>query len=298
MVGEEFKHSYKVPYFDSLGLAVYNCGLQRCGAGHSWGPAVRDHYLIHYIKSGRGVFDDGNKKYELSAGDGFLMVPSRIAYYVADNENPWEYCWVGFNGTDAQRLISQTGLSYEQPVFHYDKDDALYRQLMQIYEVTGSRPSDEARMQACLLNFLAMLMENRTETETRRKSGYEYVKSSIRFIDYNYSRSIDVDDIAANAGISRSHLYRLFMQHISMPPNEYLTRYRINKAALLLKSHNLSVGEAAYSTGFSDQLYFSRVFKKYKGVPPSRYADTVAAADSAPAEPKETNKAEGSIYHG
>ena len=102
----------------------------------------------------------------------------------------------------------------------------------------------------------------------RKKSGYEYVKKSLQFIDYNYSRSIDVDDIAANVGISRSHLYRLFMKHISVPPNEYLTRYRIQKASLLLESSNLSVGEAAYSTGFSDQLYFSRVFKKYKGLSP------------------------------
>ena len=73
-------------------------------------------------------------------------------------------------------------------------------------------------------------------------------------------------------GISRSHLYRLFMKHISMPPNEYLTRYRIQKASLLLEASNLSVGEAAYSTGFSDQLYFSRVFKKYKGISPSQYS--------------------------
>ena len=106
----------------------------------------------------------------------------------------------------------------------------------------------------------------------RKKSGYEYVKKSLQFIDYNYSRSIDVDDIAANVGISRSHLYRLFMKHISVPPNEYLTRYRIQKASLLLESSNLSVGEAAYSTGFSDQLYFSRVFKKYKGLSPSQYS--------------------------
>ena len=97
------------------------------------------------------------------------------------------------------------------------------------------------------------------------------MKKSLQFIDYNYSRDIDIEDVAESAGISRSHLYRIFMQHVSMPPNEYLMRYRINKAAALLKAGNLSVGEVAYSTGFSDQLYFSRVFKRHMGVPPSRY---------------------------
>ena len=134
-------------------------------------------------------------------------------------------------------------------------------------------------MQAELLIFLATLMDNTQKVEDDHKSGYEYIQKSLRYIDYNYSRDIDVDDIAANAGISRSHLYRLFVQHISMPPNEYLTRYRIQKACILLQQQHLSVGEAAYSTGFSDQLYFSRVFKKYKGVPPSRYAETYRQTD-------------------
>ena len=64
-----------------------------------------------------------------------------------------------------------------------------------------------------------------------------------------------------------------------MTPNEYLTKYRINKAADLLKDENLSVGEAAYSSGFSDQLYFSRVFRKLKGVPPSKFAESARKAE-------------------
>lgn len=59
---------------------------------------------------------------------------------------------------------------------------------------------------------------------------------------------------------------------MSMSPNEYLTRFRIDEACVLLRSQGLSVSEAAFSSGFSDQLYFSRVFKRYKGVPPSKYA--------------------------
>ena len=279
MTNEAFKHSIIRPYHESLGLAVYNCGFQRCGPGHSWGPAMRDYYLIHYITSGSGIYDNGKKVYHLSSGDGFLVTPSCIVSYCADHDDPWEYYWVGFHGSDASRLVSQAGLSEDFPLFHYDKDSLYRERLLRIYQLNGSRPSDEARMQAELLIFLATLMDNTQKVEDDHKSGYEYIQKSLRYIDYNYSRDIDVDDIAANAGISRSHLYRLFVQHISMPPNEYLTRYRIQKACILLQQQHLSVGEAAYSTGLSDQLYFSRVFKKYKGVPPSRYAETYRQTD-------------------
>lgn len=271
MTNEEFRRSFKVPYHNNLGLAVYSCGVQRCAAGHSWGPAIRDHYLIHYIVSGKGVFSSKGNVHQLSLGDGFLVLPSCVASYTADEQEPWEYCWVGFNGSDAKRLIEQTGLSEDAPVFHCEHDGKLEDLLTDICNVSGSSPANEARMLGGLFYFLGELIDRLGSISAQHTTGYEYVQKAIKFIDYNYSRDIDIEDVAASAGISRSHLYRIFMQHLSMPPNEYLMRYRINKAAALLKAGNLSVGEVAYSTGFSDQLYFSRVFKRHMGVPPSRY---------------------------
>jgi AraC-like DNA-binding protein len=276
---EEFRRSFRDPFHNSLGLAVYSCGVQRCAARHSWGPAVRDHYLIHYILSGHGVFCCAGKQHRLSTGDGFLVVPSQLVSYTADDKDPWTYCWVGFNGSDAKRLMDQTGLLNREPVFHYSEDNRLERLLTDICNASGSSPSEEARMEAGLLLFLAELIDQFGKNSPAQDLGYEYVKKAIKFIDYNYSCNITVSSIAASAGISRSHLYRLFMQHISMPPNEYLMRYRIGKAAELLKTGGLTVGEVAYSTGFSDQLYFSRVFRRYMGVPPSRYMISKHAED-------------------
>lgn len=272
MTNGEFRHSFTQAFHSSLGLAVYSCGIQKCSAGHAWGPAVRDHYLIHCVTSGKGVFSFGGKDYYLSGGDGFLLTPGVVASYAADSESPWQYCWIGFNGTDAKRLVEQTGLSYENPVFHFS-GTALPDRLEQICHLSCATHSNEARVEAGLLLFLADLMDAfGTSSAAHHASGYEYVQKAARFIEYNYSRSIDVEDIAASVGISRSHLYRLFMENISVPPNEYLMRCRMNKAAALLEEGRLSVGEVASSTGFSDQLYFSRVFKKYMGVPPSQYA--------------------------
>lgn len=272
MTNDEFRHSFKQAFHSSLGLAVYSCGIQKCSAGHTWGPAVRDHYLIHCVTSGKGVFSFGGKDYLLSGGDGFLLTPGVVASYAADSESPWQYCWIGFNGTDAKRLVEQTGLSYENPVFHFS-GTALPDRLEQICHLSCATHSNEARVEAGLLLFLADLMDAfGSSSAAHHASGYEYVQKAARFIEYNYSRSIDVEDIAASVGISRSHLYRLFMENISVPPNEYLMRCRMNKAAALLEEGRLSVGEVASSTGFSDQLYFSRVFKKYMGIPPSQYA--------------------------
>ena len=277
MVSDPFRRSFKQDYHNSLDLAVYSCGIQKCNPCHAWGPAVRDHYLIHCVTSGKGVFSFGGKEYPLTGGDGFLLLPGVVASYEADSESPWQYCWIGFNGADAKHFVELTGLSYENPVFHFS-DTALPDRLEAISRLSLSSHSNEVRIQAGLLLFLADLMDRFGNlSPARHTGGYEYVRKAVQFIEYNYSRPINIEDIAASAGISRSHLYRLFMENVSMPPNEYLMRCRMNKAAALLEEGSLSVGEVAYSTGFSDQLYFSRVFKKYMGVPPSHYAAKTAS---------------------
>ena len=66
-------------------------------------------------------------------------------------------------------------------------------------------------------------------------------------------------------------MYRVFINNVGQSPIDYLTNYRIGEACNLLRSSSLSIAEIAVSVGFFDQFYFSRVFKKLKGVPPSRY---------------------------
>ena len=60
-----------------------------------------------------------------------------------------------------------------------------------------------------------------------------------------------------------------------MPPAQFLIRYRINEACSILKNSDLSISEVAVSTGFSDPLYFSRAFKKVKGISPRAYLKEV-----------------------
>ena len=120
--------------------------------------------------------------------------------------------------------------------------------------------------------FLAKLIEENSlispETSVAQST---YVIDAIKYIQFNYSTDISVDDIANAVGISRSHLYRVFVSNLEQSPIEYLTEYRINEACNLIKNTNLSISQIAVSVGFFDQFYFSRVFKKIKKMPPSKY---------------------------
>lgn len=267
-----FKHSYKNTLRENLSLTVYNTGYQKCERENSWGPAVRDHYLIHYIESGKGRFTCGDTPYLLGEGDLFCIFPGQIASYIADDEQPWEYFWVGFNGTEAKRLMELTDFSKQTPVLHHKKDERLKQLLLDIYQHSGGQPLNDCQMAGSLYLFLAELIQIRESSHPVIQRHYSsYLEGGMRYIQYNYSDNISVEDIAQYVGISRSHLYRIFRENTGLSPNEYLSNYRINEACSLLRKGKLSINQVASSVGYTDALYFSRVFRKLKGVSPSQY---------------------------
>ncbi|MBQ8753066.1 MAG: AraC family ligand binding domain-containing protein, partial [Clostridia bacterium] len=94
----EYKHSYHHNAKEPLGLSVYSAGSQQCVPGQSWGPAVRDHYLLHYVSAGRGVYICGGREYPIAAGEAFVIYPGELVTYWPDDRDPWDYHWVGFVG--------------------------------------------------------------------------------------------------------------------------------------------------------------------------------------------------------
>ena len=156
--------------------------------------------------------------------------------------------------------------------------------LANIYSSRGLQPQDEAAMVGYLYLFIASLMKETSVGKPHTaSSSSQYVLNAIKYIQFNYSHDISIDDVAKSVGVSRSHLYRVFMLNVGKSPIDYLTEYRINEACKLLRAGNLSIAEVAVSVGFFDQFYFSRVFKRAKGVPPSKYF--AAQQDADPADP-------------
>ena len=271
---DDFKHQFVAPFHDSLGLSVYNCGFQKCAPLYSWGPALRSHDLIHFVAKGKGKFVCLDKEYTVSAGDGFFAPANKVIFYEADENEPWEYYWVGFSGVDAPRLLDACRLSAEKPCFHSSDPDEMIRLILDIYGSNGVSAASEAHMTGGLYSFLAKIIEENAPEESAHRTT-KYLDSAVKYIEHNFSLPITVTDIANSAAISRSHLYRIFMQELQITPNDYLVKYRISVACNLLRNAGISVSEAAYSSGFSDPLYFSRVFKRIKGCTPSAYARSV-----------------------
>ena len=115
----------------SKAIAVYYCGYEKCASGHSFGPAVRTQYLLHYVISGKGLYTVGGLTYSVTAGQAFLIKPSELTYYQADEEAPWEYMWMAFDGIEGKETVRRTGFE-ERYVADIPDPEAFQRCMSQI----------------------------------------------------------------------------------------------------------------------------------------------------------------------
>lgn len=98
----------------------------------------------------------------------------------------------------------------------------------------------------------------------------ELFQKALSFIHLNYQTSISVQDVANHCQVSNRYLRYLFDRYLQVSPLEYLNKIRISKAVELLRDTNLSVKEVGFQCGFRSPQYFSRVFRQYRGYPPSK----------------------------
>ena len=143
-MADVYKQSFKQNYTNNIELSIFNCGLERCAPGQTWGPGIRDHYLIHLVVSGKGTFEVGGKTFEVVPGDLFFARPSQLIRYSADEQQPWEYSWVGFNGACAHKLAAQLPFTDTAPVHHTQDPEGMRAALTNIYSSRGLEPQDEA----------------------------------------------------------------------------------------------------------------------------------------------------------
>lgn len=262
---------------NSIDLYLSTCGIQNCNRGHFFGPGRRDMYILHFICDGKGAFTCQGKTWQLEKGDVFLVKPDTEVYYIADENNPWSYLWVGFHGLKAVTYLSYAGFEDEILVGKCRDTSAIFTYIQQIIINRQLNYANELKRQAALLQIFSILIEDYRATLTKdKKYDYPYkiyVEQAVEYIQRNYRSNIKIQDIAMDIGIDRSYLTGVFKEVMKMSPQEYLIRYRIGQAEILLKETNRKITDIAEQVGYADAMTFSKTFKKYNGRSPQQYRE-------------------------
>ena len=100
------------------------------------------------------------------------------------------------------------------------------------------------------------------------------IERAVNYVDEHMQRpDLSVEELSAELGMSRVHLYKRLKQITGRPPIEFIRVLRLKRAAQLLRESQLNISEIAYRCGFNNPKYFSRYFKEEFGVLPSVYQE-------------------------
>lgn len=250
-------------------------GFEVCKPSHKYGPAVRDHYLIHYVISGCGIFYYEGNKVPIHSGQMFMIMPDEKTMYQADLNNPWSYCWFGIDGNDIETIIKSIGFSKALRVRDYNHGEyGIIEGVRALVDNRIESKGDQLKETGYLYLLLGQMVKAYEESLDYNTDLIElnrHVKIAVNYMEKHYMHDITIQDVAEHVGIDRTQLYRVFYMDMEMGPKEYLLKMRIEKACVMLRNTEHSIKHIGLSVGYRDPYQFSKIFKKWIGSSPREF---------------------------
>ena len=263
-----FETTFSFPNSDELNM--YYCGKRIKTPNHSYGPEVRTHFLILFIKEGNGTLLSSSKKIPLTPGNIFVMFPNESIHYSVNKNSLWTISWIGVYGNFVHDIFKQKGITPDNPIFKISNFGRISNIFEELYTYSFSNKLNNKIYVKSLL--YKLFSEFLSDDESKYKT--DYVAEAMNIIDFNYDKNITVENIAEKLFINPCYLSRLFKAEKNFSIKQYISEKRIDRAKQILESQDIPINIVASSVGISDPLYFSRFFKKHTGTSPRTYAQT------------------------
>lgn len=278
-----FYHCLEYDHNQKGSLCLVACGMERCDPEVHYGPDLRDCWHLHAISSGTGTLIIKGQVFHPHAGQFFLLKDNEVAEYIADRNDPWNYCWVTYNGAQARQISQEIG--FTEGVYVLDSSVEIrefFALVLRMHEKPEMNYICDLYRQGVLLEFLSLALQATETPQRRQERRNEYapeviVRRSVDFIHYNYA-TIHVSDVVEYTGFTRSYFSTLFRRYMGVSPQEYLVNYRMEQSCRLLLDTSIPMQEIAKRVGYQDPLHFSKAFKQAKGISPTEYRKAVKGA--------------------
>lgn len=226
-----------------------------------------DYIVIEFIVSGKGSLTVNGNTFALGEGDVYILPAETTHSYRADAERPYRKLWCNFYSDVFAKVMTDYRLSGKY-VFHAPECEEDFLRLVEIATL-GSRLNDNewSKIASVLLTVLNKLAAH----EYHPEGSIDRAAQAKAILDGAVFDNITVEELTKRLFVSKAILSREFKHMYGMSPYHYYLNKKLSQAKLLLINSNLSVKEISDKLCFSDEHYFSGLFKRKVGVSPSDF---------------------------
>lgn len=220
---------------------------------------------VEYIIGGKGYMTSNGKKQPVNTGDCILIKHHSHFTINSDSEYPLEKIWICVRGRLVDVLMDAYNLHDDIIITHADIYDDILK-IHSIVENDGEMISIPPIFHS-IIGKISSLYEI-SPSATRKNNISEQV---YKIINENIFGDLCLDDIAARFFISKVQLIRVFKNDYGVTPYRYFLSKKIDVAKEFLKNTDMTVRSVGEKLGFSDEHYFSKIFKRIAGISPGQY---------------------------
>ena len=239
----------------------------------TWRPKGRVDWQLIYIAAEEGQFFLDGHEVTVPAGNMVLYPPKKEQHYYFLGKDRSQYWFVHFTGRAVKSILRHyeipldgyvlhTGISYEyEDLFKKMRDELLDCEFCYEENLTY------------LLRELFIVMNRKMHQSMPTTTGF--VRTEMDYArDYfreHYNEDISIEQYAAGRNMSTSWFGACFREYFGTSPMKFILNLRIYNAQILLETTDETVGEIARRVGYENPMYFSRAFRKAKGLSPMKY---------------------------
>ncbi|MNB80434.1 Arabinose operon regulatory protein [compost metagenome] len=273
-------------------LNLFGMHLRTVGGAWSYPIHAHPQYEFNYVLDGEQRIIVNSRSYMQRAGDLVLLRPGDSHSSQSGNGRPFTYFCIHFD-IDDKILISLLSRLHHvlfpaDSTIAHKLTPSLTRLVDISHQIQGDiTMSQRMRLQSAVFDLFGQLWEAfSVEANLHSSASYEKVelahqiRSRLQGLVYQQfkqdiqeDRTLGVDDIAAELGISSSHCYRVFRQVFGLSPREFLSQQMLHEAKVLLDDLRLPVSHISAILGYRDIAHFSRQFKRWHGKSPREYRE-------------------------